>query len=75
MFYIAEFLSGEESKFKLSGILALVTFGLYMSYSGKTQISSESQHALHHIWGYIGFAAESIIFILSGIIIGDRIIV
>jgi solute carrier family 9 (sodium/hydrogen exchanger), member 10/11 len=36
MFYIAEFLSSETSKFKLSGILALVTFGLYMSFSGKT---------------------------------------
>lgn len=70
MFYIAEFLD-----LGLSGILALVTFGLYMSYSGKTSISSQSYHALHHVWGYVGFAAETIIFILSGIIIGDKIIV
>lgn len=45
-----------------------------MSYSGKTSISTESFHALHHIWGYVGFAAETIIFVLSGIIIGDRIV-
>lgn len=53
----------------------MVTFGLYMSYQGKTSISTQSTHALHHVWGYIGFAAETIIFILSGIIIGERIIV
>lgn len=35
MFFVAEFLD-----LGISGILALVTFGLYMSYSGKTAISS-----------------------------------
>jgi NhaP-type Na+/H+ or K+/H+ antiporter len=67
MFYLAEF-----TTLGFSGILALVALGLYMTYSGKTKISVESQHALHHIWGYIGFCAETLIFILSGIIIGDR---
>lgn len=67
MFYLAEFV-----ELGFSGILSLVAFGLYMTYSGKTKISVESQHALHHVWGYIGFAAETLIFILSGIIIGDR---
>jgi len=67
MFYFAEF-----TNLGFSGILSLVAFGLYMTYSGKTKISIESQHALHHVWGYIGFAAETLIFILSGVIIGDR---
>jgi NhaP-type Na+/H+ or K+/H+ antiporter len=67
MFYFAEF-----TTLGFSGILSLVAFGLYMTYSGKTKISIESQHALHHVWGYIGFAAETLIFILSGVIIGDR---
>ena len=67
MFYFAEF-----TKLHFSGILSLVAFGLYMTYSGKTAISTESQHALHHVWGYVGFCAETLIFILSGIIIGDR---
>jgi sodium/hydrogen exchanger 10/11 len=30
---------------------------------------------LHHVWGFIGFAAETLIFILSGVIIGQRIVV
>lgn len=68
MFYIAEF-----TDLAVSGILALVALGLYMSYTGKTYISTSSSHALHHVWGYIGFCAETIIFILSGVIIGSRI--
>jgi NhaP-type Na+/H+ or K+/H+ antiporter len=67
MFYFSEF-----TKLHFSGILALVSLGLYMTYSGKTKISIESQHALHHVWGYVGFIAETLIFMLSGIIIGDR---
>jgi NhaP-type Na+/H+ or K+/H+ antiporter len=49
-----------------------VGFGLYMTNSGKTKISPESEHAVHHVWGYIGFVAETLIFILSGIIMGER---
>jgi NhaP-type Na+/H+ or K+/H+ antiporter len=70
MFYLAEF-----TALHCSGILALVALGLFMSYSGKTKISAESEHALHHVWGYVGFIAETLIFILSGVIIGERIIV
>lgn len=69
MFYFSEVI------FHVSGILALVAFGLFMSYSGKTSISAHSHHALHHVWGYIGYCAETIIFILSGVIIGQRIVV
>lgn len=43
-----------------------------MTRSGKTRISAESEHAVHHVWGYIGFVAETLIFILTGIIIGQR---
>ena len=67
MFFLAE-----STNLKVSGILALVAFGLYMTFSGKTKISAESEHAVHHVWGYIGFVAETLIFILSGIIMGER---
>lgn len=65
MFYLAEF-----TILHFSGILALVAFGLSMAYNGKYKISPESEHALHHVWGYIGFSAETVIFILSGVLIG-----
>ena len=41
-----------------------------MTNTGKTKISSESEHAVHNVWSYIGFVAETVIFIISGVIIG-----
>ena len=67
MFFLAE-----STSLHVSGILALVAFGLYMTNSGKTKISPESEHAVHHVWGFIGFVAETLIFVLSGIIMGER---
>jgi len=66
------FFTAESSGLGVSGILAIVFLGLYMTNTGKTRISAESEHSVHHIWGYIGFVAETVIFILSGIIMGQR---
>ena len=68
VFYIAE-----GTDVHVSGILALVFLGFYMSNSGKVNISAHSLHALHYVWGYIGFMAETIIFILSGMVMGVRL--
>jgi NhaP-type Na+/H+ or K+/H+ antiporter len=43
-----------------------------MTNSGKNQISRESEHNVHHVWSYIGFVAETVIFIVTGIILGQR---
>jgi NhaP-type Na+/H+ or K+/H+ antiporter len=66
IFYVA------EASLGVSGILAIVALGLYMTNTGKTRISVESEHAVHFVWGYIGFTAETVIFILSGLIMGRR---
>jgi NhaP-type Na+/H+ or K+/H+ antiporter len=63
----------ENTALHVSGILAIVALGVWMSYSGKTKISVESEHALHHVWGYVGFAAETLIFMLAGMIIGINV--
>lgn len=70
MFWLSEF-----SPLHVSGILALVGLGFTMSFVGKYFISPASEHALHHVWGYVGFVAESLIFIVSGVIIGERIVI
>ena len=67
-FYVAE-----HEWVHVSGILALVTMGLYMSDVGKTQISSDSEHSIHAIWGYIGFSAETLIFLLTGFVLGGEL--
>ena len=64
--YLLFFLA-ENTEVMVSGILAICAFGLYMSNIGKTRISTES---VHHVWGFIGFLAETIIFILTGLIMG-----
>lgn len=69
--YIVFFIA-EGTPVHVSGILALVVFGLFMNMSGKTRISAASEHALHHVWSYIGFMAETSIFILSGVFMGVR---
>jgi len=43
-----------------------------MTHSGKNRISRESEHAVHHVWGFIGFVAETVIFIVTGVILGTR---
>ena len=64
-FYVAE-----NTPVHVSGILAICFLGLYMTNTGFTSISTESEHSVHHVWGYIGFVAETIIFMLTGIIMG-----
>jgi len=45
VFYIAE-----GTPLHVSGILALVALGLYMTRGGKTNISVNSEASLHHVW-------------------------
>ena len=62
-----------ESILHVSGILAMVALGLYMTKSGKTKISSVSEHAVHHVWSFVGFCAETMIFLLTGNIIAIQV--
>jgi NhaP-type Na+/H+ or K+/H+ antiporter len=63
LFFVAEAL-------KTSGIIAIVVYGIFMSLYGRLNISASSEHANHHIWGYIGFIAETLIFLVAGLIMG-----
>lgn len=45
VFYLAE-----GTSLHVSGILALVALGLYMSRSGKNSISNMSEASVHHVW-------------------------
>ena len=59
--------------YEMSGILALVACGLYMAKEGKTKISVEAEHSVHAVWHYIGFTAETVIFGMTGLILGEII--
>ncbi len=68
-FYIAEF-----TWVKVSGILSIVSYGLYMSAVSKRKIYPESEHALHNVWASIQYACETLIFLLTGIVVGVEMI-
>ncbi|EAR83252.2 sodium/hydrogen exchanger family protein (macronuclear) [Tetrahymena thermophila SB210] len=53
----------------LNGIVPLVSFGLFMSASGKKRIASQADQAFRQFWNYISFCAETVIFILAGVIV------
>jgi NhaP-type Na+/H+ or K+/H+ antiporter len=40
-----------------------------MTRSGKLEISRKSEETLHHIWQYLGYACETLVFLLAGVII------
>jgi len=65
-FFIAENFLG------VSGVLALVTFGLIMSSVGRTRISPEVQHFLHKFWELTAFLANVLIFLIVGVVITVR---
>lgn len=44
------FFTAEGTTLHVSGILALVAYGLYMSAWGKTTITVENVEAVHHFW-------------------------
>jgi NhaP-type Na+/H+ or K+/H+ antiporter len=69
LFYVCE-----HHSVHVSGILALVAMGLYMTNRGRTRISTESEETIHAIWHYIGFAAETLIFTLTGFILGGEFV-
>lgn len=58
---------------EVSGILALVGLGLYMTKEGRTKISHLSEETLHEIWTYLGFACETGVFVIAGTIISHKV--
>jgi NhaP-type Na+/H+ or K+/H+ antiporter len=66
------FFLAEGSAIGASGVLTVVIIGLTMSYSGTTALSPGVHHFMHEFWHMMGFLANTIIFILSGLIIVEK---
>ncbi|WP_028864750.1 cation:proton antiporter [Psychromonas aquimarina] len=69
--YIAYFIA--ENVFHVSGVVAVVALGLLLASIGRTRISPEVAGFLHHFWQMMAHIANTLIFILVGIIIASRI--
>lgn len=57
-----------------SGILAVVTMGTVLSRRTKPLLAGEVKLSLEHVWGTISYAANTVVFILSGEIIGNSML-
>lgn len=66
VFFVAEYF------LHVSGVLALVAFGLLLASYGRTKISPEVQHFLHQFWELSAFIANTLIFIIVGVVIAKR---
>lgn len=67
-FYIAEHF------LHVSGVLGLVSLGLLMASVGRTRISPEVEHFLHEFWELFAFIANTLIFLIVGVVISDNIV-
>ncbi len=61
-----------ENFLHVSGILGLVALGLIMGSVGKTRISPEVEHFLHEFWELAAFIANTLIFIIVGVVIAKQ---
>jgi len=62
-----------EYYFHVSGVLGLVALGLAMASVGKTRISPEVEHFLHEFWELLAFIANTLIFIIVGVVIAEQV--
>jgi NhaP-type Na+/H+ or K+/H+ antiporter len=57
----------------VSGVVAVVTFALIMASIGRTRISPEVSGFLHHFWEMMAHIANTLIFLLVGILVAIRV--
>jgi len=50
----------------------VVTLGVLMSGYAKTRVSPEVEHTMHSFWELLGYVANTIIFLLAGLIIAEK---
>jgi sodium/hydrogen exchanger 10/11 len=60
-----------ETLLHVSGVLAVVTFGIELN-SHKANISPEVEVFLHRFWEMMGYLANTLIFILVGVVITEQ---
>lgn len=65
-FYLAEI------AFEVSGVLAVVVLGMYLNVHARTLINPEINHQLEHFYELMAFIANTIIFVLCGVVVGRK---
>ncbi|KAI3997205.1 hypothetical protein MKX01_009049 [Papaver californicum] len=58
----------------VSGILAVMTLGMFYSAFTRTGFKGNNQQSLHHFWEMVSYIGNTLIFILSGVIISESVL-
>lgn len=70
-FYLSE---SSFLKIHVSGILALVVLGLYLSFKLRSRIVGHLEEKMHTIWRFIAYTLETMLFLLTGAYLGNAIV-
>ncbi|KAL1199252.1 Sodium/hydrogen exchanger 7 [Cardamine amara subsp. amara] len=57
-----------------SGVLTVMTLGMFYAAFARTAFNGDSQKSLHHFWEMVAYIANTLIFILSGVVIAEGIL-
>lgn len=63
-----------EGFLHVSGVIAIVTAGLWLKGPGKTNISPEVQHFLHQFLEMLAHIANTLIFFLVGVVVAVQLV-
>ncbi|XP_034911297.1 sodium/hydrogen exchanger 8 isoform X2 [Populus alba] len=70
--YIAYFTAQEGAG--VSGVLAVMTLGMFYAAVARTAFKGDGQQSLHHFWEMVAYMANTLIFILSGVVIAEGVL-
>ena len=62
-----------ESVFHVSGVLACVSMGFYISAKGRVFFVGNIEHTMHHFWEVLTYCANTLVFVLTGFIIASEV--
>ncbi|MCO5555571.1 hypothetical protein L7F22_009116 [Adiantum nelumboides] len=70
--YIAYYTAEDEAK--VSGVLAVMTVGIFFAVFARAAFKGETQQSMHYFWEMVAYIANTLIFILSGVVIAEYIL-
>ncbi|KAJ6806539.1 sodium/hydrogen exchanger 8 [Iris pallida] len=70
--YLAYFTAQDVAE--VSGVLTVMTLGMFYAAVAKTAFKGDGQQSLHHFWEMVAYIANTLIFILSGVVIAQGVL-
>ncbi|XP_072989939.1 sodium/hydrogen exchanger 8 [Typha latifolia] len=70
--YIAFFTA--QNVADISGVLTVMTLGIFYAAAARTAFKGDGQQSLHHFWEMVAYIANTLIFILSGVVIAEGVL-